>query len=85
MPHTTSRSRPFAPPLREDRLWAVLGAEWKQLGGSFRRHGFSFEWHELAPDREVDWGPTFHEDSVEICLNFAGRGHVAAGNQRLEL
>lgn len=81
-----SSPRPTAPrPLREDRLWAAVGAEWQQLGGSFRRHGFSFEWHDLEPSHEVDWGRSFHQGSVEICLNLTGEGHVAARNDRIEL
>ena len=70
--------------LRENAVWAAVGAEWRQLGGSFRRHGFSFEWHELEPAAEVDWSRSFHESSVEICLNFEGEGHVEAGGERLE-
>ncbi len=84
MPQTVDRP-PTPRPLREDRLWAAIGAEWRQLGGSFRRHGFSFEWHDLEPDHDIDWGSTFHEDSVEICLNFAGEGHVKARDGRMEL
>lgn len=81
-----SQPRPAASArLREDRLWAAVGAEWRQLGGSFRRHGFSFEWHDLEPAEDVDWGKSFHEGSVEICLNFAGEGHVAARDERIEI
>ncbi len=85
MPGSSSPATAVPAPLREERLWAAVGAEWRQLGGSFRRHGFSFEWHDLEPDHEVDWGRTFHEGSVEICLNFAGEGHVAAHGERIEL
>lgn len=81
----TGAEGPRSAPLREDRWWSAVGAEWQQLGGSFRRHGFSFEWHDLAPKVEVDWGRSFHEGSVEICLNFAGEGHVSVGEDRLEL
>lgn len=70
--------------LRENAVWSAVGAEWRQLGGSFRRHGFSFEWHELEPAMEVDWARSFHQTSVEICLNFEGEGHVAARGERLE-
>jgi AraC family transcriptional regulator len=76
---------PKASRFREDAVWAALGAEWRHLGGSFRRHGFSFEWHDLEPESEVDWSRSFHEGSVEICLNLAGGGHVSAGGDRLEL
>ncbi len=72
------------PRTRENSVWASVGAEWRRLGGSFRRHGFSFEWHDLKPATEIDWGRSFHESSIEICLNFAGEGVVEAGGQRLE-
>jgi AraC family transcriptional regulator len=71
--------------LREARVWAALGADWRQLGGSFRRHGFSFEWHEFEPRGDTDWRPSFHEGSVEICLNLAGDGLVEASGSRMEL
>lgn len=64
--------------LREDGVWSAVGAEWQLLGGSFRRHGFSFEWHDLEARQEVDWGRSFHPGSVEICLNFGGEGRVKA-------
>jgi AraC-like DNA-binding protein len=62
-----------------------VGAEWRQLGGSFRRHGFSFEWHEFESPGEVDWARSFHAGSVEICLNVAGEGHVAARGERMDV
>lgn len=71
--------------LREDTIWAAVGAEWRQLGGSFRRHGFSFEWHDFETGTEVDWARSFHEGSVEICLNLAGQGAVSARGERLEV
>ena len=82
-----SRSLPSTPSsrLKEDQLWSAVGAEWKQLGGSFRRHGFSFEWHDLHPNAEVDWGRTFHEGSVEICLNLAGEGSVGTTAGQIEI
>ncbi len=74
------------PPFREGPVWEAIGAEWRQLGGGFRQLGFSFEWQEFAAgEDEVDWSPSFHPGSVEICLNLAGQGHVALGTQRAEL
>jgi AraC-like DNA-binding protein len=70
---------------REDVVWSAVGAEWRQLGGSFRRHGFSFEWHDLQATSDVDWSRSFHEGSVEICLNFMGEGHVTARGARMDL
>jgi AraC-like DNA-binding protein len=57
-----------------------VGARWRQLFGDFNRLGISFEWHELAGGREVDWAQSFHPDSVELCLNLAGLAEVQAGD-----
>lgn len=59
-----------------------MGATWKQLFGDFDRLGVSFEWHELPGNREVDWGPSFHPESVELCLNLSGNGKIDAGGQQ---
>lgn len=77
-------AKPNGHRIREDSWWSAVGAEWRQLGGSFKRHGFSFEWHDLEPAESVDWGRSFHAGSVEICLNFAGEGHVASRGERIE-
>jgi AraC-like DNA-binding protein len=53
-----------------------MGATWRQLFGNFGRLGVSFEWHELPGDQEVDWGLSFHPESVELCLNLAGTGRI---------
>lgn len=70
---------------REGRWWGALGAEWRRLGGDFRRHGFSFEWHDFATSGAVDWRASFHEGSVEICLNLGGDGVVEVAGTRMEV
>lgn len=65
-------------------MWRAVRARWRQLFGNFTSLGVSFEWHEVTPDQEVDWGRSFHPDSVELCLNLAGSGEVAAGNAVLQ-
>ncbi len=72
-------------PLAEATLWRGMGATWRQLFGDFRRLGVSFEWHELPGDREVDWGLSFHPDSVELCLNLSGTGTIEAAGQQTRL
>lgn len=62
----------------EAALWRALGARWRQLFGDFARLGVSFEWHELDAGIEVDWAPSFHPDSIELCLNLTGAGEVAS-------
>jgi hypothetical protein len=70
--------------MREDVLWTSVGAEWRQLGGGFRRHGFSFEWHDFELPQEVDWSRSFHQGSVEICLNLTGTGQVGVRGEQVE-
>lgn len=73
------------PPGGEAALWRSAGARWRQLFGDFNRLGISFEWHEVPPDTEVDWAPSFHPDSVELCLNLAGEAEVEAPGGSLKL
>lgn len=72
------------PPFSEAGAWRDVGAGWQRVFGSFRGLGFSIEWHDFVAKREFDWGPTFHPDCVELCLNLAGRGFVEANGQRAE-
>lgn len=55
-----------------------MGVRWRQLFGDFNRLGISFEWHEFATDRELDWAQSFHPESVELCLNLSGEAEVTA-------
>lgn len=66
---------------REEPLWRGAGAVWRQLYGSFRDKGLSFEWHEFKSDCELDWARSFHATSVEICLNLTGLGIVRHGKE----
>ena len=72
------------PPFSEAAAWASIDPGWKPLQGSFRDLGYSVEWHDFTADADLDWSPSFHPGSLEICLNLAGRGTVQAGEQQLE-
>lgn len=63
-------------------MWRGVGARWRQLFGDFNRLGISFEWHEMDGGRDVDWAPSFHPDSVELCLNLSGLAEVEADGLR---
>ena len=63
-------------PREEAAAWRAIGAGWRQLYGSFRKQGVSFEWHDFTAAKIFDWGCSFHEGSAEICLNLAGHGSV---------
>jgi AraC-like DNA-binding protein len=77
---TAARHQPPAPasalPVEEAAAWQAIGAGWRQLYGSFRRLGISFEWHDFTAAEPVDWARSFHPGSTEICLNLAGHGRV---------
>lgn len=63
----------------ESSAWAQVKEGWRQLYGSFSREGVSVENHEFQAAKAVDWGRSFHRDSVELCLNLRGTGTVRDG------
>jgi AraC-like DNA-binding protein len=60
----------------ESSAWAQVKEGWRQLYGSFSREGVSVENHEFKTDEAVNWGRSFHHNSVELCLNLRGNGTV---------
>ena len=60
----------------ESSAWAQVKEGWRQLYGSFAHQGVSVENHEFSTKAPVDWGRSFHRDSVEMCLNLRGTGTV---------
>jgi len=63
----------------ESSAWAQVKEGWRQLYGSFAREGVSVENHEFEAVAPVNWGRSFHRDSVELCLNLRGTGTVNDG------
>ena len=63
----------------ESSAWAQVKEGWRQLYGSFAREGVSVENHEFEATGPVNWGRSFHRDSVELCLNLRGTGTVHDG------
>lgn len=61
--------------------WRHVGPGWQRVFGCFRSAGFSVEWHEFKATKPLDWGASFHPDSLEICLNLVGEGTITTGNQ----
>lgn len=60
----------------EAGAWASVGEGWRPLFGRFTDLGVSFEWHEFELDAPLDWARSFHESSLEICLNLSGDASV---------
>ncbi len=61
-------------PCGEGPVWADIEGKWHCLYGSFPREGVSIEWHDFATEKNLNWGLSFHDRSLEICLNFMGQG-----------
>ena len=80
-------SRFAVPPagFSEALAWNDIGSGWRPLFGSFRRLGFSFEWHDFTTDGELDWSRSFHPGGLELCLNLDGHASIVAPDQTVEL
>lgn len=74
-----------APPFSERPFWQAWPGAWHPLCGSFAGLGWSFEWHDFEPSSRVDWGRSFHPQSLEVCLNLTGAAHIAAKRGVTEL
>lgn len=65
----------------EASAWKAVPNGWRQLYGNFQQKGLSVEDHSFKTFRDLDWGKSFHNDSLELCLNLAGSGDVRHGSQ----
>lgn len=75
------RSLPFA----EAPAWKSVGQGWRPLFGSYRKLGFSFEWHEFDTRSPFVWSRSFHPGSVELCLNLEGQATLSDENRTVVL
>ncbi len=66
----------------EAHVWEAVGG-WEQLEGDIFGLGWSVEALEFSSEESVNWAKSFHPDSLEICVNFAGQGVVRSGNRSL--
>lgn len=65
----------------EKGIWKEVEGEWKQLFGDFESEGVSVEWHDFSTPRLLEWGKSFHPESLEICVNFEGSGTFCKGRE----
>lgn len=85
MPNPAAKkNRPGNASFSEANAWRDVGAGWQPLFGNFRGVGYSFEWHDFQAQAEFDWGPSFHPECVELCLNLGGNGYVEGCGQRAD-
>ncbi len=72
-------------PASENGAWRNIDGEWRQLYGNFERQGISVEYHSFRSGKELDWARSFHQDSLEICLNLQGSGRLQTGAREVSL
>jgi AraC-like DNA-binding protein len=78
---------PTSTPKRPDEsdVWESVSGAWRPLFGSYFERGISIEWHDFQIASDMDWAPSFHPGSLEICLNFSGSAWLRAGEEEREL
>ena len=64
----------------EAKTWQPFPTGWRQLHGDFPNSGVSIEWHDIKTRDALDWGASFHPESLEICLNLRGQATVSHGD-----
>jgi len=81
---TATTPLPPQPARPERGAWDSVRSGWRQVYGSFEQLGVSVETLDFRADRELDWGRSFHPDSVELCLNVTGRAEVTQAQKATE-
>ena len=65
----------------EQSAWRDVQKGWQTLYGDFDRLGVSVEWHDFQTEYPLDWGRSFHQQSIEFCWNLQGRGAVGGKDE----
>jgi AraC family transcriptional regulator len=60
----------------ENGTWREISGVWKQIYGCFPKLGVSIEWHDFRLNKPLLWSGSFHEHSLEICLNYSGHAQI---------
>ncbi len=71
--------------LFERPVWNKIDGVWKPLYGGFLDLGASIEWHDFRVDEPLPWSDSFHQNSLEICLNYTGAAELRLGSRLLKL
>ena len=69
----------------ERSVWKRVHGVWQPLYGGFAEHGVSIEWHDFQVEEPLVWSDSFHEESLEICLNYTGEAELKAGKGKQTL
>lgn len=66
-------------------MWRQVQGIWKPLYGGFAERGISLEWHDFRLIKTLAWSDSFHEESLEICLNYHGLAALTPSTGAQEL
>lgn len=69
----------------ERPVWKKVHGLWQPLYGGFAEQGVSIEWHDFQLAEPLVWSDSFHEQSLEICLNYTGEAQLQSGKGPREL
>lgn len=83
--HDLPRKLPDDEKLVEYPAWEKIKGAWRPLYGDFYQRGVSLEWHDFHVAEEMDWSQSFHEGSLEVCLNYSGEAVFNHGRSKVEL
>lgn len=64
--------------------WRQFGSGWRQLYGGYRNFGVSIDYCDFRHVGPTEWSRCFRPDSLELCLNLAGRGCLRYGEATRE-
>ena len=79
-----SSQRQQGRPLNEAAIWEPIPGGWRRLHGAFYELGVSVECHQFELACPFEWSSSFHPDSLELCLNLAGRASVCGRHGGIE-
>lgn len=62
--------------LSETAIWLSTQRGSRRIYGDLEAEGIAIEWHnfELDANKPLEWSRSFHSNTLELCLNLAGRG-----------
>jgi AraC-like DNA-binding protein len=69
----------------ERALWEQVKGRWQLVHGGMLRQGFSLEFHDFSERRPLNWSESFHEHSLEICVNLHGSATFRRGASTMRL
>jgi len=67
--------------LTERPVWRKVEGLWQPLYGGFTSRGVSIEWHDFRIENALAWSQSFHQSSLEICVNYTGSAELREGRR----